>query len=145
MSASQVLSAWVQTTFSAMGARLFRNNVGMAWQGIVSKSTDREGKPLVIIRNPRHMPFGLIVPAKGKATSGGSDKIGWTPKLINAEHVGQTWAVFTAVEEKSLAYPKLTPDQKNFLDQVTLAGGLGFVARETADDPALIAWPEKKR
>lgn len=75
-------------------------------------------------------------------TSGGSDKIGWTPVLVTPEHVGQTLAVFTAVEEKSLSYPTLTPDQRNFLDQVHRAGGLAYVARETKDGPILNRWPE---
>lgn len=127
---SATLSAWVNTTLTKLGARMFRNNVGEAWLGKSAKT--REGG--VYIKAPSRIVYGLCV--------GSSDKIGWTPVLVTPEHVGQTLAIFTAVEEKSLAYPTLTPDQRNFLDQVVKAGGLGYVARETADGPVLVPWPE---
>lgn len=186
MSGSASLSAWVNTTLTKLGARLFRNAVGMAWVGKV-KELVRDGKPAVLILEATHLPFGLIVPSvkpskgKRKSTSGGSDKIGWTPVEVPAgyseaqiwaaffagrdsfddakfpqdalkellarpgmvpDHPSRTFAVFTAVEEKSLAYPTLTPDQRNFLDQVHASGGLAYVARETADGPVLNPWPE---
>lgn len=131
MSASSVLSAWVSTTFTAMGARIFRNFVGGVWAG--------KGKPVkeggVYIAHPTHVDAGLCV--------GSSDRIGWTPVVITPEHVGHVVAVFTAVEEKTLAYRKLTEAQANFLDQVVKAGGLGYVARETKDGQKLNKWPEK--
>jgi len=130
MSASSILAAWVSTHFTAIGARIFRNNVGEAWAGKAAKT--REGG--VYIANPSRIVYGLAV--------GSSDHVGWTPVLIGPDHVGQTLAVFTAVEEKTLAYPKLTADQRNWLDQVTRAGGLAYVARETRDGPLLNRWPE---
>ncbi len=148
MSASSILAAWVATHFTGLGARLFRNAVGMAWQG-EGKEYRIDGERRVLLRNPSFLPYGLLVPgvdlsAKGKKkkTSGGSDHIGWTPVEVTSDMVGSTVAVFTAVEEKTLVYPTLTPDQRNFLDQVTAAGGLGYVARETKDGPLLNRWPE---
>ena len=136
MSASSVLSAWVQTTLTAMGARIFRNFVGGVWAG--KKQAEGMGKHgrFVVIIDPTHLDAGLCV--------GSSDRIGWTPRIIGPEDVGQKVAIFTAVEEKTLAYRKLTPAQVNFLDQVVKAGGLGYVARETKDGPVLNEWPEKK-
>jgi hypothetical protein len=144
MSAASILAAWVATHFTGLGARLFRNNVGMAWVG--NAVPLKNGN--VLIEFPRHLPFGLLVPgadlsAKGKKkkTSGGSDHVGWTPVTVTPDMVGQRLAVFTAVEEKTL-HDELTPDQRNFLDQVHRAGGLAYVARETTDGPLLNRWPE---
>jgi hypothetical protein len=128
MSASDALSAWVNVHFTRLGARLFRNNVGEAWAGHGTQ-TDKGG---VYIAKPSRIRYGLAV--------GSSDKIGWTPVTITADMVGSVVAVFTSVEEKSLAYPMLTPEQRNWLDQVTRSGGIGYVARETKDDPVLERW-----
>jgi len=86
------------------------------------------------LRDGRWLSSGLCV--------GSSDLIGWTPVIVTQAMVGKPLAVFTAVEEKTLAYPRLTDDQRNWLDQVTRAGGLAYVARETADGPLLNRWPE---
>lgn len=143
MSASSILSSWVSVQLTKLGARIFRNAVGMAYQGDAQKV--KVGKEdAVLIKNFRYLPFGLLTKAidKKKKNAGSSDKIGWTPVLITADMIGQTIAVFTAVEEKTLAYKKLTDDQKNFLDEVVKAGGLAYVARETKDGPVLNKWPE---
>lgn len=148
MSAATILAAWVATHFTGMGARLFSNVVGMAWTGDAHPGHGADGSPMVIIKNARHLPFGLLVPGtdlsktgKKKKTSGGSDRVGWTPHVVTAEDVGRTIAVFTAVELKTLN-DTLKPDQANFLDQVHRAGGLAYVARETKDGPLLNRWPE---
>lgn len=125
------LAAWVLTTMTAMGSRLFRNNVGEAWLGPTSRT--KEGG--VYIAKPKRVVYGLCV--------GSSDHVGWTPVIITPEMVGTTVALFTAVEEKTLN-DTLKSDQRNFLDQVHRAGGLAFVARETKDGPVLNEWPEKK-
>ena len=132
MSAATILAAWVSTTLTAMGARLFRNFVGGVWAG--KKTAEGHGKHghFVVISGATHIDAGLCV--------GSSDRIGWTPVTVTPDMVGQVVAVFTAVEEKTLAYRKLTPEQINFLDQVVRAGGLGYVARETKDGPVLHRW-----
>lgn len=130
MSASSILAAWVATHFTGLGARLFRNNVGEAWVGRGSKRPDGS----VLIPDASRVVYGLCV--------GSSDHVGWTPVRVTPDMVGDMVAVFTAVEEKTLSYPTLTADQRNFLDQVTAAGGFGYVARETKDGPILNRWPE---
>ena len=113
------------------GWRLFRNTVAQAFVGgqITEERTipDRSGRPVYIIEliNARRVRVGLC--------KGSSDTVGWRPLKITADMVGQTIAQFVAVECKTLAYGKITPEQQNFLDQLTEAGGAGFVARETAD------------
>lgn len=92
-------------------AKIFRNNTGRLKQG------------------NRIVHFGLC--------RGSSDLIGWTPVEITPEMVGQTVAVFTAVEVKT---PKgrATKEQKNFIEQVRSAGGLAGVARSAEEAKQII-------
>ena len=85
--------------------RLFRNNVGRRKVG------------------DRWIQYGLC--------PGSSDLIGWTRRTITPADVGETWAIFTAVEVKSAA-GRLTSEQRLFLDAVAEAGGLANVHRESA-------------
>ena len=99
---------------------LFRNNVGTAWTGDVSKLPDGS----VLIRNPRILHAGLCV--------GSSDLIGWRSVSITSDMVGNKFAVFCAVEVKG---PKgrATPAQIHFLEQLIKAGGLGVIAKNATD------------
>lgn len=118
MTDAQVLKA-AQLALSPTGARIMRNFVGGVWAGRKVKS-----KPgTVTLASPRFIEAGL--------GEGSSDGIGWTPVTVTPEMVGQTVAVFTAVEAKTLAYPTRTPEQINFHEQVLAAGGLAYLARET--------------
>lgn len=85
------------------GLRLFRNNVG----GL----KDQQG---------RFVSFGLH--------PGSADLIGWRSITITPEMVGQRLAVFASVEVKTPT-GKVKPEQENWKQQVTEAGGLAFVAR----------------
>lgn len=98
----------VRLALSRAGAVAFRNNVGQ----YVDPKT---GRPI---------RYGLGV--------GSSDLIGWTPLVITPEMVGQTVAVFTAVEVKSPT-GKATEPQLNFIAQVIKAGGLAGIARSAAE------------
>jgi len=104
---------------SDFGARLFRLNVGLAWTGDVIKNPDGS----ITIRNPR--PFKSGVP-------GMSDLIGWTPIKITPEMVGQTVAVYTAVETKTLR-GRVRDAQVKFIEAVSKSGGKAGVARTDAD------------
>lgn len=104
---------------SGLGARLFRNNVGTGWVGEVQHNGD-----FVIIRNARPLQAGLC--------EGSADLIGWTPVTITAEHVGQTVAVFTALEIKT-GRQRARPEQQRFLDAVQGAGGIAAVVYGTGD------------
>jgi hypothetical protein len=77
------------------GARLLRNNCG-------TLRTDAG----------HYVTYGLGNP-------GGSDLIGWTPRIIN----GQRVAIFTAVEVKT---PRgvITDEQTQFIETVREAGGI---------------------
>lgn len=91
---------------SALGMRLFRNNVGR------------------LRVDGRWIQYGLCV--------GSSDLIGWTPVVITPAHVGRTLLVFTAVEAK-VGRNEATPEQVRFLGAVTLQGGIAVLARAESD------------
>jgi hypothetical protein len=117
---------------SGMGARLFRVNTGMAWAG----RPETYGTA-VFIRDAYPIRMGLC--------EGGSDLIGWTPITITPEMVGQTVAVFTAIELKC-GRTATTEAQTNFLAQVSRAGGIATVARGVGDAVALLrAWLRPER
>ncbi len=94
----------IQVAMSALGARLFRNNVGQ-------------------FRSER----GDVI-RYGVANPGGSDLIGWTPIKITADMVGQTIAIFTAIEVKSQD-GRLSKHQRLFIDVVHSSGGIAVCAR----------------
>ena len=104
---------------SARGARLFRQNTGMAWVGEVMKN----GHQTVVV-NARPFHAGLCV--------GSSDIIGITPVVVTPDMVGKTLGVFTAYEAKT-GKLKATQDQVKFLEMVNKLGGIGKVVRDPAD------------
>ena len=97
-------------------ATLFRNNVGTAWIGDTSKLKDGS----VLIRNPRIFHAGLC--------EGSSDLIGWRSLTITPDMVGQTVAVFAALEVKSKT-GRATAGQKNFCARVKEAGGFAGIVK----------------
>ena len=94
----------LQVALSEIGARLFRNNVGVL--------KDRTG---------HYVAYGLC--------KGSSDLIGWLPITITPSMIGHRVAVFLAVEAKS-EDGHLTPEQSAFLAAVQKAGGVALVARD---------------
>ena len=111
---------------TAKGWRLFRNSVGLAWQGRVTEETtlkDKAGLPLHVVElvGARRINYGLC--------RGSSDLIGWRPVVITADMIGQTIAQFCAVECKTESYSRTTDDQDNFLREVAASGGLAGIAR----------------
>jgi len=87
---------------SELGARLFRNNVGVAVH------RDKNG-------NEHTVRYGLCV--------GSSDLIGWTTISVTPEMVGKNVAVFTALEGKR-GRDQLKAEQSRFLQAVRNAGGI---------------------
>lgn len=67
---------------------------------------------------------------------GSSDLIGLRAITITPDMVGQTVAVFAAIEVKDRGRP--TPEQLAFIDAVTNLGGLAGVARSTDDARAIL-------
>jgi hypothetical protein len=78
----------------------------------------------------RWMDFGI--PGKG-----GSDLIGLHSMTIEPHHVGQTMAVFLAVEVKT-ATGRPTAEQKRFIEFVQSAGGIAGIARSVDEALELI-------
>lgn len=70
-------------------------------------------------------------------TPGSSDLIGWTPVVITEDMVGDTVAVFTAVECKTVK-GKPTDKQKLFICRVQADGGYAGVARSVEDAMGII-------
>ncbi len=105
---------------SAFGARLFRNNVGVA------RYTDSAG-------HTHRVVYGLC--------PGSSDLVGWHPITIKPEDVGRQVAVFVAIEVKM---PSRTASQKQsrFIRAVRKAGGFAGVARNLDEALAIIDHPE---
>lgn len=98
----------------------FRANVGRAWIGDVTHLPDGS----IVIRNPR--PFSTGLPA------GFSDLFGFVPVKITPEMVGQTIAVFAAMEIKTKT-GRVTPQQTAFLRAVRNNGGRSGVIRSVDD------------
>lgn len=112
MSSEQTTQQQIRLACSSGSTRLFRNNTGTL--------RDANGRPV---------QFGL---AKGSA-----DLIGWTTRTITPDMVGQRLAVFTSIEVKS-ATGRLRPEQRQWLDAVSAAGGIAGVARSAEDARALL-------
>jgi hypothetical protein len=73
----------------------------------------------------------------GVANPGGSDLIGFHTVTITPEDVGRKVAVFTAFEVKSQT-GKIRPEQRAFIDNVTLRGGIAGVVRSVEDAKSLL-------
>jgi hypothetical protein len=104
--------------------RLFRQNVGVGFVG-QSERFDRPGIVTVqpgdvLIRNARPFHAGV---------TGMADLGGWTTR--------NGVAVYTAVEVKT-ATGRLSPEQRNFRDQVLAAGGIAGEVRSVEDAEALL-------
>jgi len=110
--------------------RLFRNNVGGAWQGkskwINNKSDDikKRVKKSIIIFMPKFIKYGLL--------KGSGDLIGWRTITITKEMVGTKIAQFVSVEVKTIN-DTTKREQKDWKDVVNNAGGLAVISREQED------------
>lgn len=92
---------------SALGARLFRNQVG--------RYPTMDG---------RYISSGLCV--------GSPDLVGWKSVTITPDMVGRRVAVFVGVEAKT-PVGRLSDEQRAFLGALEAAGGIAVVARSTED------------
>lgn len=101
---------------SSADARLFRQNVGMAWVGDIVERT----RTRLVLENYRPLHAGLC--------EGSSDTIGLSRVLITPDMVDSRVAVFTAIEAKT-AKGRVSPKQQNFIGFVQQFGGIAGVAR----------------
>lgn len=107
---------------TGVGSRLFRNQVGLAWQGRATQVHTRYTTEVypgdVVLRQARRVSTGLCV--------GSHDLIGWTPKTVTPEMLGTRLAVFTSIEVK-LKGTKTTDQQHQFGAAVKEAGGISAI------------------
>ena len=120
MKSESTISKQIQLALTKIGIRVWRNNVGTAWNGtrvIRVKNT-------VIIENPRIIKFGLC--------PGSSDFIGFKTVTITPDMVGQRVAVFTGVEVKAKT-GRVKQIQHDFKNMVNENGGHAVIARSVDD------------
>jgi len=103
----QAIQQRIRLACSRGRVRLWRNNTG--------RLRDERGQLVT---------FGLC--------PGSADLIGYRSVTVTPDMVGQTLAVFAAVEVKA-ERGRPTPEQTAFLEHVTAAGGLAGIARSVAD------------
>lgn len=113
MASEQTIQQQIRLACSRGPTRLWRNNVG--------RLLDQQGRPVT---------FGLC--------PGSADLIGFHSIEITPEMVGQTVAVFTAVEVKAPT-GRATPQQAAWLEHVSAAGGRAGIARSVDDARCIIA------
>jgi hypothetical protein len=101
----------IRIALGAGPARLWRNNTGAL--------KDAQGR---LVR------YGLC--------QGSSDLIGLRTITITPDMVGQTVAVFTAIEVKDRG--RATPEQQAFIAMVQQAGGLAGIARSIDDARSIL-------
>lgn len=121
----------LQIAASSLGARLFRQNTGMAWVGKVTRGPFGPvylGKGDILIKNARPFHAGI---------EGMADLGGWVPVEITPEMVGLTIAVYSQVEVKENARP--TKEQLAWIAAVNKAGGRAGIARSEKDLADILA------
>lgn len=116
----------LQIVASQLGARLFRQNTGMAWVGkaerIAAPRMVRCSAGDVVLRNARPFHAGF---------EGLSDLGGFVPVEITPDMVGSTVAVYAQVEVKDGA--RTTQAQTDWIDLVNGKGGRAGVAKSESD------------
>lgn len=112
---------------SALGARLWRRNVGMGWIGDAKRFSAagtvsvRAGDVLIRQARPFH-----------NGEKGQSDTYGWRPVMITPEMVGTTIAQHVEIEAKT-GEGRESQEQRWWGEAVTKSGGLYGVARDKSD------------
>lgn len=96
---------------------LYRNNVGMAYTGVLSK----DKKSLL---RPRPIKFGL--------KKGSGDYIGYKKITITEDMVGKELAVFVSVEAKSKT-GRGGSDQLNWRDSINYHNGMACICKSASD------------
>jgi len=117
----------IRMDWSELGrGRLFKNHVGSAWLGKPAGQcyNSKTNAKAMILEKFSKISYGLEV--------GSSDLIGF--EIIKKK------PIFCCVEVKTKFYPKISTEQKNWLDFVARTGGRAYVARETEDGYNLSEW-----
>lgn len=105
--------------------RLWRNNVGEAWQGQATRLLNGD----ILIKNPRRVRYGLA--------TGSSDLIGLRSLAVTEAMVGSRVAVFTSLEFKRFS-GRATADQGAWIRMVNALGGRAGITRNFDDGRRII-------
>jgi len=123
---------------SEMGARLFRQNVGMAWIGKARR---------ISVNGSVNVKAGDVIISNGRPFHAGhkgmSDLGGWVPVVITPEMVGSTLAVYTQAEVKTT--DRLSPEQAQWLQIVQRFGGIAGEVRTYDDLEALLTTKSRSK
>lgn len=120
----------LQVFASKLGARLFRQQVGMAWTGKIERRIGmvRMNAGDVLLRAARPFHAGV---------TGMSDLGGWVPVTVTPEMVGSTVAVYAQVEVKD-AKGRPSREQLAWIKAVNEAGGRAGIARDEQELCAIL-------
>lgn len=116
----------LQVLASKLGARLFRQQVGMAWVG----NAERFGQARTVRVNPGDVLVRKARPFHA-GVNGMSDMGGWVPVEITPDMVGSTVAVYAQIEVK--VNTSASKEQRAWIEAVNAAGGRAGVARTDQD------------
>lgn len=119
MTESELQALILRAAGSKPHVRVFRNQVGEGYVGQALR--DPEG---VFLRDARHVRMGLF--------PGSADLIGWRTLTVTADMVGKPIAQFLSIEIKTPT-GRVRPEQLNWLEQITAAGGHAIIARSVLD------------
>lgn len=118
-----------QIEASKRKARIFRNNVGTAWQGIPVRPSSPTNLTVmpgdILLRKSRIVHFGL--------SEGSGDYIGWKSVIITQDMVGKKFARFSSAEMKT-ERGSLSQEQLNWMTAIEFAGGIAGVVRNPIED-----------
>lgn len=103
------------------GWRLFKNAQGLGYSGKKTQTFTTSNAHYITLKNFRVIKYGVCNP-------GGLDLIGWQTVEITPDMVGKKFALFTAVDAKTKGYKTLSKEQKNFIKELTSAGGEAYVS-----------------
>jgi hypothetical protein len=118
------LQRQVQVELSDRYTRVFRNNVGFAWQGSNFRIENRR----LVEGSARAVRYGLAV--------GSSDLIVPHSVLVTERMVGMRLLVFGAIETKDATRP--SQQQRTFLKVIEELGGLSGCAHNVEQARAII-------
>lgn len=116
------------------GVRMFRHNVGQGWVGRSRRLKPGESYRArggeIVILDPRPLHAGLV--------KGAGDGLGWRTITVTPDMVGARVAVFFSMETKTKD-GRLSPEQRNWHQQVLAAGGISLIVRKPEDAAQLDA------